>query len=169
MLRSKPFIWTKSHEVDDEGTSDDRVRVFEALFEGTHDDHSALALLMGRDRRRRAGESPRTRQRSSSMPPLGNAYLNHKSQYRFYLYESRFGLPGTGMVMPRLHKCLFDSRWGFNVPDDYSYHSWRACMKGCQGRTDISSLFEEFLENTASQTRRLPIELERLERIIEMD
>ena len=42
-------------------------------------------------------------------------------------------------------------------------------MKGCQGRTDYSALFEEFLEDTASHARRLPSELERLERIIEMD
>lgn len=52
--------------------------------------------------------------------------------------------------------------------DNYG-HSWRGCMKGCQGRTDYSALFEEFLEDTASQARRLPSELERLERIIEMD
>jgi hypothetical protein len=42
-------------------------------------------------------------------------------------------------------------------------------MKGCQGRTDYSALFEEFFEYTASQTRRMPSELERLGRIIEMD
>lgn len=168
-LRSKPFIWTRSHEVDDEETSDDPNRVFNALFDGPQDDHSALALLMGRDRRMRTGESIRTRHRSSSMPPLGNAYLHHGKPYMFCLYESRFSLPGMERVMPRLHKCLFDSRWGFNVPDDYGYHSWRACMKGCQGRTDISSLFEEFFEYTASQPRRMASELERLGRIIEMD
>ena len=169
MLRSKPFIWTKSHEVDDEGTSDDRVRVFEALFEGTHDDHSALALLMGRDRRRRAGESPRTRHRSSSMPPRGNAYLHHNRPYQFSLSGSQFRLPGRRVVYLDLHKCLFDSRWGLHVPDDDDEHSWRACMRGCQGRIDYPALFEEFLEDTASQPRRMASELERLGRIIDAD
>jgi hypothetical protein len=169
MLRSKPFIWTKSHELDDDETSDDVERVFKASFNGPQDDHSALALLMGRDRRMRTGESSRTRHRSSSMPPLANAYLHHKERYQFSLYESRFRLPGMGMTIPRLHKCLFDSRWGFHVPDDYSDHSWRACMKGCQERADYLSQFKEFLENTASQPRRMASELERLGRIIEMD
>ena len=43
-LRSKPFIWTRSHEVDDAKTPEVE-HVFNALFRGTHDDHSALALL----------------------------------------------------------------------------------------------------------------------------
>ena len=167
-LRSKPFIWSRSHEIDDEKTSDDPYRVFNALFNAAHDDHSTLALLMGRDRRRRAGESSRTRHRSSSMPPLGNAYLHHKHSYRFSLNHSWFRLPGIRIVRPRLHRCLFDSLWGFQEPDR-GLHSWRACMKGCQGRTDYSALFEEFFEYTASQTRRMPSELERLGRIIEMD
>jgi hypothetical protein len=168
-LRSKPFIWTRSHELDDEETSDDVKRVFKASFYGTRDDHSALALLVGRDRRRRAGESPRTRHRSSSMPPLGNAYFHHKKQYHMSLYDSRFRIPGMQTVVPRLHKCLFDSLWGFQVLDNRGLHSWRACMKDCQGRTDYSSQFEEFLEDTASRPKRVASELERLGRIIETD
>jgi hypothetical protein len=166
-LRSKPFIWSRNHELEEKNP--DAQLVFNALFDGPQDDHSALALLMGRDRRKRAGESPHTRHRSSSMPPLGNAYLHHKDPFDFFLFNSKFRLPGMRIVIPQLHKCLFDSLWGFQGPGDYSDHSWRACMKGCQGRTDYSALFEESLEYTASQTRRLPIELERLERIIETD
>ena len=42
-------------------------------------------------------------------------------------------------------------------------------MKGCRGRTDFSSLFEEFLEDTASQPRRMASERERIGRIVEKD
>jgi hypothetical protein len=56
-LRSRPFIWTRSHELDDDVETDEECS-FDALFDSkTHDHHSALALLVGRDRRRRAREN----------------------------------------------------------------------------------------------------------------
>jgi hypothetical protein len=138
------------------------------LFNRPYDDHSALALLVGRDRRRRVGESRHTRHRSHSMPPLGNAYLHHRDQYRFSLYESRFSTPGMGMIILSLHKCLFDSQWGFAVTDCPDSHSWRACMKGCQGRADYVYEFGEFLKYTASEPERTASERERIGRIFEI-
>jgi hypothetical protein len=167
-LRSKLYIWTRSHEVESE--EPDEARVFDALFRKAHDDHSTLALLMGRDIRRRAGESRHTRHRSASMPPLGNAHYHLWSRYSFHLFDSRFSTPGMGVVIPDLHKCLFDSQWGYTVPPERGYrHSWRACMKGCQGRTDCVSLFGEFLKYTASEPERTASERERIERIVEID
>jgi len=163
-LRSKPFRWTRNHELDT-----NEVGVFTALFHRTHDDHSALALLWSRDRQRRARESHRTRHRSSSMPPLGSACLHtYPIKFSFPL-KSRFRLPGKGDVTPSFHRCLFDGRWGFDVLDDRRLHSWRACMSGCQGRMEYPSLFEEFLAHTASQPKRMASELERIGRIVESD
>jgi hypothetical protein len=165
-LRSKPFIWARSHEIG--GKTTDGERIFDVLFNRPYDDHSALALLVGRDRRRRVGESRHTRHRSHSMPPLGNAYLHHRDQYRFSLYESRFSTPGMGMIILSLHKCLFDSQWGFAVTDCPDSHSWRACMKGCQGRADYVYEFGEFLKYTASEPERTASERERIGRIFEI-
>jgi hypothetical protein len=159
-LRSKPFVWTGGQSSSYET---DRRHVFRVLFCRTHDDHSALALLVGRDRRRRARESRRTRDRSSSMPPPGAG--DHEGNHCFFLFGTRFGLPRKEIVITRLHKCPFDSQWGFDVPGNPG----RACMKGCQGRTDYSSLFEEFLEDTALRPKRIASELERIGRIVEVD
>jgi hypothetical protein len=166
-LRSKPFIWTRSHEV--EGEEPYGGRTFDTLFRKTYDDHSALALLMGRNIRRRAGESRHTRHRSSSMPPLGNAHFHLSSRYSFALFGSLFSTPGMGLVIPDLHKCLFDSQWGYKVsPERGLRHSWRACMKGCQGRSDHASEFGEFLRYTASEPERTARERERIGRIVEI-
>jgi hypothetical protein len=166
-LRSRPFRWSMSRELDVRETDDSSIP--RVLFRQTRDDHSALALLLRRDRQRRTQGNTRGIRRSSSMPPIGTAQMHHKKQCEVCLYESEFDLPVTGDVAPRLHKCLFDSRWGFCVPDDDFEHSWRACMKGCQGRTDYSSLFQEFLTHTASQPKRMASELERIGRIVASD
>jgi hypothetical protein len=166
-LRSKPFGWTKNPERQLGETI--RRAISNNLFRGTNDDHSALALLLRRDQQRRTQGTTRRPRRSSSMPPLGNAYLYDETRYGFALLNSEFRLPDEGLVTPRVHKCLFDSQWGFVVPNDYDEHSWRGCMKGCQGRKDYSSLFEEFLRYTASQAKRSARELERLGRIVEID
>jgi hypothetical protein len=163
-LRSKPFKWTRNHELDA-----NEVGAFTTLFHRAHDDHSALALLVSRDRRRRAQDSRRRTTRSSSMHPLGIAYL-HEHPSKFSLrYDSRFRLPGMGDVAPSFHKCFFDGQWGFDAPDGRRSHSWRACMKGCQSRMDYSSLFQEFLTHTASQPKRMASELERIGRIVASD
>jgi hypothetical protein len=168
-LRSKPFIWTKSHEHTGlDRNESDRERIFDALFKKSHDDHSALALLMGRDIRRRAGDNRHTRHRSASMPPLRNAYLHHKNRYRFSLFDSRFGLPGKELVFLDLHKCLFDSQWGFAVPYEHYLNCWRACMNGCQGRADYVSEFWKFLKYIASEPKRTASERERIGRIVEI-
>jgi hypothetical protein len=163
-LRSNPFIWTRSLDADHFSVDS----ILKALFYTPNDDHSALALLLDRDRRNRSQGDTRRHRRSSSMPPLGNAYLRSKSS-RYCLFKYRFPLPGMASVIPCLHKCLFDSRWGFYVSGDDGEHSWRGCMKGCRGRTDFPSLFEEFLEDTASQPRRMASERERIGRIVEKD
>jgi hypothetical protein len=163
-LRSKPFIWTRSLDADQVGGDS----IFKALFYTPNDDHSALALLLGRDRQNRSQGDTRRHRRSSSMPPLGNAYLR-SNPIKHRLVKYGFPLPGMKFVIPYLHKCLFDSRWGFDVSGDDSVHSWRGCMKGCRGRNDYSSLFEEFLAHTASQSRRMASELERVGRIVESD
>lgn len=171
-LRSKPFLWTRNHEDDLEPEEHDAADVFRVLFKRkAHDDHSALALVLGRDRRRRAHESCRRTRRSASMPPPAAGCIYRESIYTLSLWKFVFMLPGKfkRLVVPRLHKCLFDSQWGFRVPNGYSGHLWRACMQGCQGRVDYSSMFEEFLEHTAAQPKRMARELERLERIIETD
>lgn len=161
-MRSKPFQWTRVHELDT-----DEYTIFKALFHETHDDHSALALLLSRDRRKCAQDSRRPRKpRSSSMPPLGNACRHDNLPGFHLLFHSHYTLADKTTVLPCLHKCLFDSQWGFDVPDGRGDHSWRACMSGCQGRTDYSSLFEEFLRYTASEPECTASELERLERIL---
>jgi hypothetical protein len=164
-LRSSPFRLTTSHELHT-----DEFTVFRALFQRTHDDHSALALLAGRDRRRRAHEerekSRHKRPRSSSMPPpLGVAHL-HKKPAGFTLYRSRFRVSGEGNIVPRLHKCPFDSQWGFSAPNEHTSQSWRACMKGCQGRVDYWAMFERFLAQTAAQLEPMASEPEALGRIV---
>lgn len=164
-LRSSPFRLTTSHELHT-----DEFTVFRALFQRTHDDHSALALLAGRDRRRRAHEerekSRHKRPRSSSMPPpLGVAHL-HKKPAGFTLYRSRFRVSGEGNIVPRLHKCPFDSQWGFSAPNEHISQSWRACMKGCQGRVDYWAMFERFLAQTAAQLEPMASEPEALGRIV---
>jgi len=167
-LRSKPFQWTRRHELDLQTPNESRT--FSALFITSRDDHSALALLLGRNQRKRAPESRCRPRRSSSMPPLRNAYAHNENVYDFDLWNSGFSLRGR-WITPYLHKCLLDSQWGFRVPTQtYSpEHSWRACMKGCQGRTDYSTMFEEFLEYTASQPKRIASELERIGRIVEIE
>ena len=163
-LRSKSFKWTRNHELDA-----NEVGTFKTLFHRAHDDHSALALLLSRDRRRRTQDDRRRIPRSSSMHPLGTACL-HEHPVNFGApYVSRFHLPGRGDVAPHLHKCLLDGQWGFDVPEDRGWHSWRACMSGCRGRTDYLSLLKEFLAHTASQPERMASELERIARIDESD
>jgi hypothetical protein len=104
------------------------------------------------------------------MPPLGNAHYHLWSRYSFDLVQSLFSTPDMGVVMPDLHKCLFDSQWGYTVSPERGYrYSYRSCMKGCQGRTDHVSLFGEFLRYTASEPERTASERERIERIVEID
>lgn len=155
-LQSKPFRWTRGHELDPDDHD-----IFRALFHRAHDDHSALALLLGCDRRRRTHESRRVRRRSSSAPP--SAYV-HTYLCSYPLHSSMIKI-GTEFTLLWLHKCPFDSQWGFDVPGNPG----RACMKGCEGRTDYSSMFEEFLEYTASRPKRMASELERIGRIVEKD
>ena len=165
-LRSKPFEWTRTHHGDL-----DEVSIFEAVFNTTHDDHSALALLLSRDRRKRSLENRHRPRRSSSMPPLETAWVRENPRSLKLRYELRFGVPGMENVVPLIHRCLLDSQWGFQVPaQSYRYaHSWRACMQGCQGRTDYPSMFEEFLQHTASQPKRMASEMERLGQILGSD
>lgn len=168
-LRSMPFRLTTSHEL-----YTDEFTVFRALFQRTHDDHSALALLAGRDRRRRCAhrevEEDKSRRHkrprsSSTPPPLGVAHL-HRKPAGFTLYKSRFRVSGEGDIVPRLHKCPFDERWGFSAPNEHPSQSWRACMKGCQGRVDYWAMFERFLAQTAAQLEPMASEPEALGRIV---
>jgi hypothetical protein len=163
----QPFRWTRSHDSGNLEPEDSANSIFHRLFTTTLDDHSSLALLLYRDRHTRNREQSGRRRRSSSMPPLGKL-----SGFRYgfnALHPYDFILPSERRVLPLLHKCLFDSQWGFDVPGHYGEHSWSACMKGCHGRTDYSSLFDEFLEHTALRPKRTASELERLGRIVEMD
>jgi len=167
ILRSKPFEWTRHHGANSDVSSAE-CDIFKDLFVTSNDDHSALALLLGRNRQSRAQQRCHRPRRSSSMPPLRNAYVHSRDPYELMLYKFGFRLP-RGTVIPYLHKCLLDSRWGFHVQaqPQAGGHSWRACMKGCQGRTDYASMFEEFLAYTVSEPKRIARELQRLEGIVE--
>ena len=166
-IQLKPFLWTRGHDRNAHVYGDGLSVAFQSLFRMPHDDHSSFALLLYRDRRMRDQAHRGRIRRSSSMPPMRTGLRSDLN--RKYSLVLGFTTHGENWVVPCFHKCLLDGQWGFGVLGAFHEHSWRACMQGCRGRMDYSSMFEEFLRYTASRPKRLAIERERLGRIIETD
>jgi hypothetical protein len=102
------------------------------LFDRSQDDSGPLAAIFQRNHQRisRERNSISTRRRSASM-----------GTNPFYRYVSQ--VPQTVLLQEgyplclRVHKCPFDSQWGFKPLNMLeSHHMWRNCMKGCPGRPD---------------------------------
>lgn len=155
-LRSRPFKLETSY-AQPLGSAP-----FQVLFDGSQDDHSAMAALSYRDRKARDQERLYGRsRRSRSMPPPGKRF----GLSEWYIWQCRIRMPSHEVFVPFIHRCLLDPQWRFHISYGYS-RSWRACPTVCSSGIELASIIATSMRYIASERVRAVSERERLEEIV---
>lgn len=122
--------------ITSDSITDTEFNMDHVLFGGPQDDHGAVAATFRRSQQameRERNGLTRTR-RSTSAAPLARHFLEYATQIPLSFQPRRRWIS--------VHKCPFDSQWGFvDTPSPvYGSHKvWRTCMQGCRGRPDYAS------------------------------